>query len=137
MIRRNTRVEYPFRSERDWMRYERRHRTIPLPESLGAIAPGEAAYLFTSRLRELLDSLRLDPFERSVAELRLAGHTIRETARLTGLPKCRVEGALRRVRRRVQAWQCGALRAGTTGWQEVYLSEVRRRGCRSAADETS
>jgi DNA-directed RNA polymerase specialized sigma24 family protein len=137
VIRRNAREEYPFRSESDWLRHERRHRSLPLAESLRGLSSREADYLSTTELRELLDSLHLDAFERCVAGLRLSGHTIREIAALAGVPKCRVEGALRRVRRRVRAWQCGALRSGTTGWQEVYLSEVRRRGCRRAADESS
>jgi DNA-directed RNA polymerase specialized sigma24 family protein len=70
--------------------------------------------------------MKLRPLERSVLELRVAGVSIRDIAGRIGVPKCRVERALVRIRSRFAAVR----RAPDAGWQDVYLSETRRAGKR-------
>jgi len=107
--------------------------TLPLAESLPGLPPVVTDYLEESALCEALDALGLNPLERAVAEMRIAGATVREIADSSGIRKWRIERALASIRRRVVAARHGALpvRAaarGAAGWQDVYLSETRRRG---------
>lgn len=124
--------ESPCSAERTPKRRVRRQPALPLSESVSGLPAGVRDYLDATSLRELLDDLNLGPLERAVAEERLAGATIREIAASSGIKKWRVERAMEMVRRRWrerrEADAPSRPTRHTAGWQDVYLSETRRRG---------
>jgi DNA-directed RNA polymerase specialized sigma24 family protein len=116
--------EYPCVSEARFERRERERRALPLTD-LAAGLPVEAVnYLQDTAFQDALAAMKLRPLERSVLELRVGGVSIREIAVRIGVPKCRVERALHRIRNRFASTR----RAPASGWQDVYLAETRRAG---------
>lgn len=115
---------YPFVSERQFDRRNRRHADLPLSDAASGLPVAAVNYLQESTLAEAIAAMRLRPLDRRVLELRADGMPIREVAERLGVSKARVEHSLRRIRRRFRARHA----APSNGWQEVYLDETRRVG---------
>jgi len=75
------------------------------------------------RVDELVTLARLRPMQEICFRLCVEGLSIRQSARILGIGRRRVEMHLRAARHRVQAVYDEGPYAG---WYEVYLSEVRR-----------
>lgn len=114
--------DYPSLSEYNFARSERRHPTVPLPDSTPGRSPAEDAYLDQTEMNDRIAALHPRPLDRAVLELRLRGLSIRAIAEETGLKRWRVEEAIRRLRR---AWR-RSRPSPTHGWQAVYRDETNR-----------
>lgn len=127
--RRATRVRsgsgpYPFVSEDQFDRRNRRHADLPLTDLASGLPARAVDYLADSMLSDAIRAMALTPLQARVLELRAAGVPVREIAERLGVGKWRIEGAIRRIRARFRARR----HAPAEGWQEVYLSETRRAG---------
>lgn len=123
--------EYPFFSEARFRRQRKRHPEDSLSDAFAFLDRDAAAYLFASETHDLLEQLDLHPVDRAIVHMRMGGFSLREIARETGLKKCRIEKAMKCARSRHLEVKRGKRPTQKyAGWQQVYLSEMRRSGCR-------
>lgn len=121
------RDERPFLTDSQLASREARHPACRIPDNAVGLPAEALDYLECSRRAEIIASLRLHPVVRAVTLMRLGGYTVREIALITGLRKWRVERALRTVRRKLER-RAGNDGYAAAGWQDVYLTETRRKG---------